>query len=130
MCMKVRLSFVVLFICFATLAVGQAKKKTKAEPAPSSQQPSSLSPNAQQQVQQPVTAKSKSKSKSPKLEVTYDPERKFYQRAKQVSKERIKAEKEMQKPQYSDPMYFGHKKPPKKRPIGKQKYCKECGMKH
>jgi LAS superfamily LD-carboxypeptidase LdcB len=128
--MKIRLSFVVLFISLSTLVFGQTKKKEKAEPSPSSQQPSSLSPSVPQQTQQPLTTKTKSKSKSPKLEVTYDPERKFYQRTKEVSKERIKAEKEMQKPQYSDPMYFGHKRPPKKRPIGKQKYCKECGMKH
>ena len=38
--------------------------------------------------------------------------------------------KEMEKPQYSDPTYFGHKKPPKKRPVGKKKFCKECGMSH
>jgi len=41
-----------------------------------------------------------------------------------------KMEYEMEKPQYKDPLYFGHKKKPKKRPPGKQKYCKECGMKH
>lgn len=33
-------------------------------------------------------------------------------------------------PRYTDPLYFGHKKPPKKRPVGKQKYCKECGIRH
>ena len=37
---------------------------------------------------------------------------------------------EMEKPQYSDPSYFGHKKKPKKRPPGKKKFCKECGMYH
>lgn len=41
-----------------------------------------------------------------------------------------KMAKEMEKPQYSDPTYFGHKKKPKKRPPGKKKFCKECGMKH
>lgn len=35
-----------------------------------------------------------------------------------------------QKPQYSDPSYFGHKKKPKKRPVGKRKFCKECGIVH
>ncbi|UZR96072.1 hypothetical protein [Chondrinema litorale] len=33
-------------------------------------------------------------------------------------------------PRYTDPLYFGHKKPPKKRPVGKQKYCKVCGIRH
>jgi hypothetical protein len=39
-------------------------------------------------------------------------------------------QRDQDRPQYTDPMYFGHKKPPKKRKRGKQKYCKECGMKH
>jgi hypothetical protein len=34
------------------------------------------------------------------------------------------------KPQYNDPTYFGHKRPPKKRPLGKRKFCKECGIRH
>ena len=41
-----------------------------------------------------------------------------------------KMAKEMKKPQYSDPTYFGHKKTPKKRKVGKRKFCKECGMIH
>lgn len=36
----------------------------------------------------------------------------------------------MQKPQYSDPSYFGHKRKPKKRPVGKRRLCKECGIIH
>ena len=38
--------------------------------------------------------------------------------------------KDMKKPQYTEKMYFGHKNPPKKRPIGKRKHCKECGLTH
>ena len=38
--------------------------------------------------------------------------------------------RKMQKPQYSDPLYFGHKKKPKKRAVGKRKYCKECEIVH
>jgi predicted nucleotidyltransferase len=45
-------------------------------------------------------------------------------------KKRAKMEKDMEKPQYSDPSYFGHKKKPKKRPLGKRKMCKECGIVH
>jgi hypothetical protein len=127
--MMIRYSLLVLLVGLTTVAFGQSKKKKPSEPAPTSQQPSSLAPSSPQS-QQPVKTKSKSKTKSPKLEVTYDAERKYFKRVKQVAKEQIKAEKEMQKPQYSDPMYFGHKKPPKKRPTGKTKYCKECGMRH
>jgi hypothetical protein len=45
-------------------------------------------------------------------------------------KERQKMAEEMKKPQYSDKMYFGHKRPPKKRPVHKRKFCKECGIVH
>jgi hypothetical protein len=47
-----------------------------------------------------------------------------------VAKQKRKAEKEMMKPQYSDPTYFGHKRKPKKRHYKKMKYCKECGIRH
>ncbi|MFY0601888.1 MAG: hypothetical protein JXR03_19595 [Cyclobacteriaceae bacterium] len=54
----------------------------------------------------------------------------FRKRMKKVSKKNLKNEKLAQKPQYSDPLYFGHKKPPKKRKNGKKKFCKECGLSH
>lgn len=46
-----------------------------------------------------------------------------------VKKYKIMARK-MEKPQYSDPSYFGHKRKPKKRAVGKRKYCKECEIVH
>jgi len=46
------------------------------------------------------------------------------------AKKRKKIARQMQKPQYSDPGYFGHKKKPKKRPVKKRKFCKECGIVH
>ncbi len=48
---------------------------------------------------------------------------------KRRDKNRKKAA-DLDKPQYSDPMYFGHKRKPKKRPPGKRKLCKECGLTH
>ena len=41
-----------------------------------------------------------------------------------------KIAQEAEKPQYSDPTYFGHKKKPKKRKPGKKKFCKECQIVH
>ena len=41
-----------------------------------------------------------------------------------------KEQRMAKKPRYSDPMYFGHKKKPKIRPVGKRKLCKECGIVH
>ena len=46
-----------------------------------------------------------------------------------VKKYEVMARK-MKKPQYSDPSYFGHKRKPKKRAVGKRKYCKECEIVH
>lgn len=54
----------------------------------------------------------------------------FDQLMKSNVKKRAKIARKMQKPQYSDPSYFGHKRPPKKRPLGKRKFCKECGIIH
>ena len=54
----------------------------------------------------------------------------FEARMREINKANKKEEKMAQKPQYSDPLYFGHKKPPKKRPLGKRKFCKVCRMKH
>jgi hypothetical protein len=92
---------------------------------PASSQPNSLNPNAPQREYGPRKVK---KSKSNK--VTYSLEQQYYDRVLAVAKERKKAEKIMQKPQYSDPMYFGHKRPPKKRSAKKMRYCSECGIRH
>ncbi len=45
-------------------------------------------------------------------------------------KRQIAYEEAREDPTYGDPMYFGHKRKPKKRPPGKRKFCKECGMVH
>jgi len=69
------------------------------------------------------------KKKSPnttdaQLRAEYD------QRQKDNAKRNKKEAKLAAKPQYSNPLYFGHKKKPKKRPNGKKKFCKECGLRH
>jgi hypothetical protein len=45
-------------------------------------------------------------------------------------KERRETLKDRKAPQYTNKLYFGHKKPPKKRPLHRRKYCNECGMTH
>lgn len=54
----------------------------------------------------------------------------FRSRLQKVYKEKAKEERLADKPRYKDPTYFGHKKKPKKRPVGKQKFCKVCKIKH
>ena len=51
-------------------------------------------------------------------------------RMKQVEKDKKKIIRILKKPQYSDKSYFGHKRPPKKRPLSKRKLCKLCGIVH
>jgi len=61
----------------------------------------------------------------------YDRLQKEYdERMKDNLKENKKEARLMEKPQYSDPSYFGHKRPPKKRPVGRRKFCSECGIVH
>ena len=54
----------------------------------------------------------------------------YENRMKQVAKDKKKSIKILKKPQYSDKSYFGHKRPPKKRPLAKRKLCKVCGIVH
>lgn len=54
----------------------------------------------------------------------------YQERMKAVAKRRKKEARMDQKPQYSDAMYFGHKRKPKKRKPGKRKLCKECLVVH
>jgi hypothetical protein len=54
-----------------------------------------------------------------------------YKNRMEANAKRYKKEAKMaEKPQYSDPSYFGHKKKPKKRSLKKRKLCKECGIVH
>lgn len=54
----------------------------------------------------------------------------FWDRMEANAKAKKKLAGKMKKPQYSDPSYFGHKRKPKKRKVGKRKFCKECGIVH
>jgi hypothetical protein len=87
--------------------------------------PTSLNPYSEKSSSAP---KEKKRSKSRRSKLT--PEEDFYQRMQLVAKAKMKQEEEMKKPQYSNPMYFGHKRPPKKHSPKKMKLCKECGIRH
>ncbi|SHG90115.1 hypothetical protein SAMN04488109_2396 [Chryseolinea serpens] len=125
--MRALLIILFFLIGFGTYAQKPKKKKRdKDATEQSTVDPNSLSPyqGAESTFREPK--KKKSKSKGP----TYDSQQDYYDRMMAVAKERGKAEREMAKPQYSNPMYFGHKRPPKKHKAGKLKYCKECGIRH
>ena len=120
-------SFLVFFLVLfsAGLAIGQSKKKKKSPSVkPPVEQPSALNPGDTERVYAPKASKKSSRG------ATYNAERDFYERMEDLEKTKRKNEKLAAKPQYSDPMYFGHKKPPKKRKPGKMRFCKECGIRH
>lgn len=116
---------ILLVVCACSVSFAQSKKKK--EKSKSNQQSNSLSPYFPKEDYEPEK-KGKTKSKSRKT--THNAMAQHEERMKEVVKSHRKAEKEMEKPQYSDPTYFGHKRKPKKRPPGKMKYCKECEIRH
>ena len=127
MCIRVTL---IVFLAFLS-ADSQAqfwkkKKKRAAETENTVQQPNSLNPSSDRQQREFAPKGSRKSSKGP----TYGLEQEFYERMEGLAKERKKIERLMEKPQYSNPLYFGHKRPPKKRKPSKMKFCKECGIRH
>ena len=124
-----RIFLIILFSMYAMSSQAQLLKRKKKgaqiQTAQPGNQPSSLNPSTTEKKYGPK------KSKKGKLaEPTYGSEEDYYKRVAQLQKTRRKNEKMLEKPQYSDPSYFGHKRPPKKRPPGKMKFCKECGLRH
>jgi hypothetical protein len=123
--MKARL-LLALFFCTAivAVAVGQAAPgETKDKNFPTTLQP--VNP-----VKYYGPKKSKKKKKS---SVTYDAQNEYYDRIESTWRQREKREKTLERGEGVDkmkPPYFGHKKPPKVRPIEKRKYCKICGIRH
>jgi hypothetical protein len=108
----------VIFICLSVFAVNAQKQKK-------TQNPTSVDPSSPSKVYSPKVSRKKKSS-----ETTYDARDKFYDRMEMNSKRRRKNENLQSTPQYSNFQYFGHKKPPKKRPPEKMKYCKICGIRH
>lgn len=71
-----------------------------------------------------------SKKKKTARKSLYETEKKFKERMKSVAKQKKKEARLARKPQYAKQEYFGHKRKPKKRPVGKKKYCKVCEFAH
>jgi hypothetical protein len=119
---------ILLFLGSLSLAQGQSKKEKKQqkqEIKAQKQLPSSREPGSSDNMFRGERKMSKS---SGSLEAKAVQE--YQQRMKQNAKKYNKIDRIKDKPQYSDPTYFGHKKKPKKRPVGKRKFCKECGIVH
>ena len=60
----------------------------------------------------------------------YETRADFEKRMKIVAKRKAAEARMKKKPQYSNNLYFGHKRKPKKHKLGKKKYCKICEFAH
>ena len=105
------------------------KERKKPDKQATSQRPTAKDPKKKNGL---FGSKKKSVKKMDESAFTvYDQkQREFEERMEANAKAAVKKERMMRKPQYSDPSYFGHKKKPKKRKVGRKKVCKECGLKH
>lgn len=89
--------------------------------------PTSLSPAVQ-----PVYKVNKRTREAKRVQpnVKHSAEYQFYDRVQQAAKSKKRVLRKLNKPQYTNPLYFGHKNPPKKREPHKMKFCNECGIRH
>jgi len=70
------------------------------------------------------------KKKTDTRKLPYEQKAEFEKRMKAVAKQKEEEARMARKPEYSNKLYFGHKRPPKKRKVGKKKYCKICEFAH
>ena len=124
-------SILILF-CVATIrAYAQADFNSQ-----ELQSPSSLEPSVEKKFQMPskmngsIGSKKVSKKGLVQRGSHIETEEEYVARMKRTVKMIRKYEKLMEKPQFSNPLYFGHKRPPKKHKPGKMRFCKECGIRH
>jgi len=110
-------------VLFMMTSYAQSRRVRRAEAR--EQGPTSLDPLPKER-ELPKHTRKRTDSKGP----TYNAEKEYYERVEAFAKAQRKNEKMLMRPQYSDPSYFGHKRPPKKRPANKMKFCKECGIRH
>lgn len=91
--------------------------------------PNSRDPGTRNETHSPRLSKTKKvKYKRQKVENTAQYE--FYKRVEEAAKEKQRILKYLDKRQFKDHRYFGHKRIPKKRPPHKMRYCNECGVRH
>src|SRR5882757_7871352 len=123
--MRVRL-LLAFFFCTA-IVVASVGQSTPGD-AKDKNFPTTLQPVNPVKYYGPKKTKKKKKST-----VTYDAQSEYYDRIESTWRQREKRERTLERGEATDymkPPYFGHKKPPKVRPIEKRKYCKICGIRH
>lgn len=89
--------------------------------------PTSLSPAVQPTYK--VDKRTREVKRMP-AKVKHSAEYEFYDRVQRAAKMKKRALRKLAKEQYTNPLYFGHKNPPKKRMPHKMRFCDECGIRH
>lgn len=125
--MKFLLSVIVLIVLVASTSFAQTGKRQDKKPTRNTT--SSVSSGSGNERSNTIFTENK-RSGSKRLSWADQKKKEYEERMEANAKKYKKMAKEMEKPQYSDPSYFGHKKKPKKHRPGKKKLCKECGMRH
>ncbi|MBL6449752.1 hypothetical protein JMN32_25805 [Fulvivirga sp. 29W222] len=123
----------VTLICLFGIAFNASAQKVNKPKNKAQKADNSFEPFRPEEVKAPVkkSNKKRKKSFSSKYNKTLEEKREeFAKRMEANAKSERKKQRQMIKPQYSDPSYFGHKNKPKKRKPSKRKFCKECGIVH
>jgi hypothetical protein len=106
------------------------KEKKAARRNTAVDQPTTLDPASSMPDYSGKHAKQTKAKKKKGTGPTYNSQKEYQDRLDDRGKTYRKNEKNVSTEQYVNPMYFGHKKPPKKRPAHKMKLCKVCGIRH
>ena len=127
--MRPSLVIALLFVTTTSFAQLSRKEKKAARKGTPVDQPTTLDPS-NSAVDYSTKHSKKTKAKKKGTGLTYNSLNEYNDRMDDRGKTYRKNEKNMSNEQYVNPMYFGHKKPPKKRPAHKMKLCKVCGIRH
>lgn len=120
--------FIFAILLLASPAFSQSKQERSIEGRSNSFEPYA---SKEESAQLRQAQKRSKKSFKAKYNKNLDRKIKEYEKRMEANaREDRKLDRAMQKPQYSDPSYFGHKRKPKKRPVGKRKLCQECHVVH
>ena len=128
--MRFLLLIAVLFASGDLFAQLSRKEKRAARKNTAVDQPTTLDPASSMPDYSSKHAKHTKSKKKKGSGPTYNSQKEFQDRMDDRGKTYRKNEKNVVTEQYVNPMYFGHKRPPKKHKRGKLKYCKECGIRH
>ncbi len=124
--MRILISACFILIATASYAQQSRKERKAAKRDIEGNQSTSLDPETNMPMLEVREPKKNTKSAGP----TYNSQKEFEKRMKDRAKTNRRNEKLMMTPQYSNPVYFGHKRIPKRHPSKKMKFCHECGIRH